>query len=152
MTSKSAPAASQPSSVPRIGMRLWLTAAFAAVSLITAAAVYLFGDNGKATASSGVDVRSIGNTGRLRADGSLVPRLGFDRSDIHRVDMRLQRKFRFTNRVAIDGIFEMFNVFNRANFNAWTLNERNANFGKPEQDTNVAYAPRMLQLGFRATF
>jgi signal transduction histidine kinase len=28
----------------RIGMRLWLTAAFAAVSLITAAAVYLFGD------------------------------------------------------------------------------------------------------------
>jgi two-component system, OmpR family, phosphate regulon sensor histidine kinase PhoR len=29
----------------RIGMRLWLTAAFAAVSLITAAAVYTFGDN-----------------------------------------------------------------------------------------------------------
>ncbi|HVD86701.1 MAG TPA: ATP-binding protein [Solirubrobacterales bacterium] len=29
---------------PRIGMRLWLTGAFAAVSLITAAAVYLFGD------------------------------------------------------------------------------------------------------------
>src|SRR5882672_10435664 len=33
---------------PRIGMRLWLTAAFAAVSLITAAAVYLFGDNQQA--------------------------------------------------------------------------------------------------------
>ena len=32
----------------RIGMRLWLTAAFAAVSLITAAAVYLFGDNQQA--------------------------------------------------------------------------------------------------------
>ncbi len=30
---------------PRIGMRLWLTGAFAAVSLITALAVYLFGDN-----------------------------------------------------------------------------------------------------------
>jgi signal transduction histidine kinase len=30
---------------PRIGMRLWLSGAFAAVSLITAAAVYLFGDN-----------------------------------------------------------------------------------------------------------
>ncbi|HST69620.1 MAG TPA: ATP-binding protein [Solirubrobacterales bacterium] len=29
----------------RIGMRLWLTGAFAAVSLITAAAVYFFGDN-----------------------------------------------------------------------------------------------------------
>jgi two-component system, OmpR family, sensor histidine kinase VicK len=32
----------------RIGMRLWLTAAFAAVSLITAAAVYLFGDKPQA--------------------------------------------------------------------------------------------------------
>jgi signal transduction histidine kinase len=29
---------------PRIGMRLWLSAAFAAVSLVTAAAVYFFGD------------------------------------------------------------------------------------------------------------
>jgi two-component system, OmpR family, phosphate regulon sensor histidine kinase PhoR len=32
----------------RIGMRLWLTGAFAAVSLITAAAVYTFGDNEQA--------------------------------------------------------------------------------------------------------
>src|SRR3954451_13451324 len=30
---------------PRIGMRLWLTGAFAAVSLITTSAVYFFGDN-----------------------------------------------------------------------------------------------------------
>ncbi|MBS1885243.1 MAG: HAMP domain-containing protein, partial [Actinobacteria bacterium] len=33
---------------PRIGMRLWLTGAFAAVSLITAATVYFFGDNHQA--------------------------------------------------------------------------------------------------------
>ena len=33
---------------PRIGMRLWLTGAFAAVSMITAAAVYFFGDNHQA--------------------------------------------------------------------------------------------------------
>lgn len=33
---------------PRIGMRFWLTAAFAAVSLITAGAVFLFGDNQQA--------------------------------------------------------------------------------------------------------
>jgi signal transduction histidine kinase len=33
---------------PRIGMRLWMTGAFAAVSLITAAAVYFFGDNHQA--------------------------------------------------------------------------------------------------------
>src|SRR3954447_16551860 len=32
----------------RIGMRLWLSGAFAAVSLITASVVYLFGDNQRA--------------------------------------------------------------------------------------------------------
>ena len=37
---------------PRIGMRLWLTAAFAAVSLITAAAVFFFGDNQQALAAA----------------------------------------------------------------------------------------------------
>ncbi|HEY4779272.1 MAG TPA: ATP-binding protein [Solirubrobacterales bacterium] len=37
---------------PRIGMRLWLTGAFAAVSLITAGAVYLFGDNKQALIAS----------------------------------------------------------------------------------------------------
>ena len=38
---------SQPET-PRFGMRLWLTGAFAAVSFITAATVYIFGDNGQA--------------------------------------------------------------------------------------------------------
>src|SRR6201747_272073 len=38
--------------VPRIGMRLWLTGAFAAVSLITAVAVHLFGDNEQALIAS----------------------------------------------------------------------------------------------------
>jgi signal transduction histidine kinase len=36
------------SSGPRIGMRLWLTGAFAAVSMITTSAVYFFGDNHQA--------------------------------------------------------------------------------------------------------
>src|SRR6478609_446746 len=40
------------SSAPRIGMRLWLTAAFAAVSLITTSAVYFFGDNFQALIGS----------------------------------------------------------------------------------------------------
>jgi signal transduction histidine kinase len=41
------PARPQPGAL-RIGMRLWLTGAFAAVSVVTAGAVYLFGDNHKA--------------------------------------------------------------------------------------------------------
>jgi hypothetical protein len=52
----------------------------------------------------------------------------------------------------VDGIFEMYNIFNRANFNSWVTDQSNAKYGQPQQDTNQAYAPRMLQLGFRATF
>jgi two-component system, OmpR family, phosphate regulon sensor histidine kinase PhoR len=48
MTRKGESPAGAPPGSLRIGMRLWLTAAFAAVSLITAGAVYLFGDNEQA--------------------------------------------------------------------------------------------------------
>lgn len=52
----------------------------------------------------------------------------------------------------IDGIFEVFNLFNHENFGSYTTVETNANYGRPTQNTNVAYQPRMLQLGFRLEF
>lgn len=48
MTRRGSEIPARPRQMPRIGMRLWLTGAFAAVSLITAAAVLLFGDKGSA--------------------------------------------------------------------------------------------------------
>jgi len=47
---------------------------------------------------------------------------------------------------------EVFNLFNRANFTTWNLNESNSRFGQPTATTGVGYAPRQIQLGFRATF
>jgi signal transduction histidine kinase len=52
MSSEQQTAAEPRVAKPRIGMRLWLTGAFAAVSLITAGAVYLFGDNEQALIAS----------------------------------------------------------------------------------------------------
>ena len=52
----------------------------------------------------------------------------------------------------IDRILEVFNVFNRANYGSYVTNEANANFGRPSRNPNVAYAPRMLQLGIRFVF
>jgi len=53
----------------------------------------------------------------------------------------------------VDGLVDVFNVFNHQNFSSWTVSEATpATFGKPQQDTNIAYQPRMLQLGFRFTF
>ncbi|MDA1185994.1 MAG: TonB-dependent receptor [Acidobacteria bacterium] len=115
--------------------------------------LYIYGDNGKATPQAGVDPRGIGNNnGRLRADGSLIERNSLNLPSLHRVDLRLQRRFALGSGASLDGIFEMFNVFNRVNFESLQLNERNSRFGLPNQSSSVAYAPRMLQLGFRAAF
>jgi hypothetical protein len=117
--------------------------------------LYIFGDNGFGTPSSGVDARAQGSTGgRLRANGTLIDRNSFDLPSIHRLDMRVQRRFVVSSKVKIDGIFEMYNVFNRANFDpaSFVLNESNAKYGQPTSSTTLAYQPRMLQLGFRTQF
>jgi len=117
-----------------------------------ASGLYLFGDNGWATPTSGVDVLQGGTTNtRVRPDGTLIPRNSFDLPSMHRVDVRLQRRFRF-GRVAVDGIAEVFNVFNHENYGAFVTNESNSRYGQPTEVVNTAYQPIMLQLGFRASF
>jgi hypothetical protein len=115
---------------------------------------YLYGDNGWATATSGVDVRQTGATGgtRLLADGSLIARNNFDIPSIHKVDLRAQRRFAIGKRVRVDGMVELFNVFNHQNLVTYTTNLANARYGLPSGDSNLAYQPRMLQVGFRTTF
>ena len=115
--------------------------------------LYFFADNGKATPTSGVDVLGVGGSGgRLRRDGSLVPRNSFDRTNLHRMDMRLQKRFTLSSRVTIDGIAEVFNMFNHANYNSFVLNEAAANYRAPVYDSNIAFQPRTAQFGFRTTF
>ena len=122
--------------------------------------LYIFGDNGWATGQAGIDVLNQGASGqvsaqgRLRADGSVIPRNGLDLPAMHRVDMRLQKRISFTQKIKVDGIFEVFNLFNHANYDPtlFTLNEQNAKYGQPNASTTTAYSPRMLQFGFRTQF
>jgi hypothetical protein len=116
--------------------------------------LYFFGSGERFATSWGGDLRNVGVSGenRLRPDSTIVPRNNFVGEPIHRVDMRLQRRFPLGGRAGIDGIVEVFNLFNRANYGAYTTQESSANYGKPAQNTNLAYAPRMLQLGFRLAF
>ena len=110
---------------------------------------YLYGDNGWATPSSGVDVRQTGSTsGRILTDGTFIARNSFDKPSIHKVDMRLQRRFAI-GRARFDGMLELFNVFNHQNLTTYTTNLSSAKFGQPSGDTNIDYQPRMLQVGFR---
>jgi hypothetical protein len=125
--------------------------------------LYIFGDNGWATPTSGVDVRQLGSSptagvrdtnviGRLRQNGTIIERNSFDLPSMHRVDMRIQKRFPLGGRARIDGLIEVFNVFNRANYETFVLNESNRLYGQPEAHTNIAHAPRMVQLGFQFAF
>jgi hypothetical protein len=118
-----------------------------------ASGLYFYGDNGKATPTSGVDVLGVGGSGgRLRADRTLIERNSFDRASIHRVDARLMKRFAVSNRVALEGTVEVFNLFNYENYNSFVLSEVARNFGAPNFDSNIAVQPRTMQFGFRVTF
>jgi hypothetical protein len=63
--------------------------------------LYIFGDEGWETPQAGVVVRQSGGSGgRLRADGTLIERNSFDRKSMHRMDVRVQRRFRFGARAS----------------------------------------------------
>jgi hypothetical protein len=68
--------------------------------------------------------------------------------------MRLQKRVSVTQKFKIDGIVEVYNLLNRANYDPvlYTVNESNAKYGQPNASTTLAYSPRMLQFGFRTQF
>ncbi len=115
--------------------------------------LYFFGSGERLSTQYGGDLRQTGATGgRLRPDSTVMPRNNLVGHPIHRVDLRIQRRFQLAKHAGVDGILEVFNLFNHANYGSYVTAESNSNYGKPSSNTNVAYQPRMLQLGFRATF
>jgi hypothetical protein len=101
-----------------------------------------------------VDLRNIGGlaefgAGRLRRDGTVIPRNSVVDDPIHRVDLRLQWRLR-AGRVSVMPLVEVFNLFNNKNFiRNWS--ELNPFYGKPIGQT-VGSGYRVVQLGFRTTF
>jgi hypothetical protein len=118
--------------------------------------IYLYGSGQIFPASYGQDLRDQGSSaspgGLLRPDGTIVPRDELRGKPIHRLDARVVKSFPLGGRVKAEGSFEVFNLFNHANFGNYVTNEISPKFGQPVQNLNVAYLPRMLQLGFRFMF
>ena len=116
--------------------------------------LYFFGSGERFSTSWGGDLRNMGagGTGRLRTDGQLTPRNNLVGEPIHRVDMRLMKRQRLVGRMTIDGMLEVFNLFNHENYGSYTTLESNAAYGRPSFNANVAYQPRIVQLGFRFAF
>ena len=122
---------------------------------IQASGIYFYGSGERFATMSGQDRRDEGGTNaseqRLAADGTILARNGIVGSPIHRVDTRLQKRVR-TGHVTLDGMFEVFNLFNHENFGSYVGNRSSVLFGQPSFNANVAYQPRMMQLGFRIGF
>ena len=49
-------------------------------------------------------------------------------------------------------VLEAYNLFNHENYGTYETRESNASYGLPIPNPSLAYQPRMMQLGFRATF
>jgi len=118
--------------------------------------IYFYGSGERRTTDTGVDYRDEGGgtvgRPRLRANGTILPRNNIVGDPIHRVDLRLQKRLPLVGRASIDGIFEVFNLFNHTNYGSYVTNESSPLFGQPSFSDNLTYQPRMLQLGFRTTF
>ena len=97
----------------------------------------------------GGDVRGAGAnfSQRLRPDGTIVPRNDLIAPAQNRTDIRFQQRIPLGGRVAIDGIAEMFNTFNRPNWGIGTVESTTAQF---LQHTSAQV--RTMQFGFRLTF
>jgi hypothetical protein len=116
--------------------------------------LYFFGSGQRFNTTWGGDQRNVGSggTGRLRPDGTIVPRNDFVGEPIHRIDLRVTKRQQIFGRATIDGMFEVFNLFNHENFGSYTTQQSNANYGQPSFNDNVAFQPRIVQLGFRLAF
>ncbi len=117
-----------------------------------ASAVHLYGSGFRFAKTYGGDPRGTGSSGsRLRPDGSVVERNSFVGKPVQKTDMRIQKRMRIGH-VQVDGMLELFNLFNHENFSNYVTQENLRNFGAPSADPILANTPRMLQLGFRVGF
>jgi hypothetical protein len=116
--------------------------------------IYFYGSGQRDQVVCGCDARGLQITSvdRLRLNGTIIPRQSFVGQPIHRVEMRLLQRIPLGGKVNLAGSFEVFNLLNRKNYGSYVLTESSPQFGQPTSSTNLSYAPRTVQLGFRLTF
>jgi hypothetical protein len=116
--------------------------------------LYFFSSGIRRDTTYGQDIRDIGGSaeyggGRLRPDGTVIPRNSVVDDPIHRVDLRFQWRLK-VGRASIMPLAEVFNLFNSDNFTrTWT--QLNPFYGKPTAQT-IGSGYRVVQLGFRTQF
>ena len=121
--------------------------------------LYFFGSGQRFDSYTVFDVRDTGGffipwpaaANRLQPDGTIIDAGAVQGSAINRVDVRLQRRFNF-GRAYVDLMLEVFNLFNTENYGSYQGFASHARYGQPNPNPDVAYWPRIMQLGFRLAF
>ena len=119
-----------------------------------ASGLYFFGSGLRYATNYGGDLRQmgVGSTGRLRPDGTIVPRNDFVGQPVQRVDVRFQKRIPIRGRLAVDAIVEVFNLFNHTNYGTYTTAESSPAYGQPSSNKLQPFQPRMGQFAFRLAF
>ncbi|MEQ1756950.1 MAG: TonB-dependent receptor [Vicinamibacterales bacterium] len=86
------------------------------------------------------------------ATGTVWPRNALRGLPLHKVDLRLSRKIKFSDSVSVTLLGEVFNAFNWKNYGSYNTQLDSASFGQPVASSGNAYTPRAAQLGFRLEF
>ena len=83
---------------------------------------------------------------------NLVARDSLVGKPIEHVDLRLSKTFSIKERIRLIPMVEAFNLFNHSNFGGYQTVVNLASYGSPIQNTDLAYAARMLQFAGRIEF
>src|SRR5262245_20765880 len=112
-------------------------------------ALHFFAGGLRLASSWGSDLRQTGaaNSQRLRPDGSIIPRNSLIAPAQNRTDLRVQQRIRLGGRVSIDGIAEVFNMFNNYNYGIGTVESNLTQYLQP-----ISAQTRTAQIGFRLQF
>ena len=82
----------------------------------------------------------------------LVKRDSLVGNPIERVDVRISKVFTLREHIRFIPIVEAFNLFNHSNFGGYQTSVNVSSYGTPVQNTDLAYAARMLQFAGRIEF
>lgn len=88
----------------------------------------------------------------INAKYELVQRNAFYGQPIQRIDARLSKSFTLKERYKFVGIYEVFNLFNHANFGSYATSITTSSFTNPAQNQNLEYGSRSMQLAGRFEF
>ncbi len=123
---------------------------------IDASAILFVGSPEPINIVTSLDPFGLGiTTGRwLDAQGDVLPKNGALAQWTKKVDLRLVKEFPLLGRARVQGMLDIFNVFNTPNYDPTTYGAvyGTATYLQPAYSSNLFYQPRMLQIGARITY